>query len=186
VLPIELLTFDGETLGRVNRIFWNTQSEINNDHFVLEHSADAISFSELASINAAGNGGSPSSYDYYDQHPFNGINFYRLKQVDADGSFSYSQIISLEKHADLDAVPLIYPNPTTGIFNVGLFASEDCKVEIEVFNNVGQQIQSMQMEMHPGDNNFPVDLITFDRGVYTVKIRACDIGKVFTQKIVKI
>jgi len=186
VLPIELLSFNGENLGSVNRIYWNTESEINNDHFILEHSADAIEFSDLASINAAGTSASPSNYDYYDQHPFNGINYYRLKQVDADGSFSYSRIISLEKYSDLDAVPTINPNPTSGIFNIGLVSSENCKVEIEVFNGVGQRVQTMEVEMHPGENNFPVDLIAFDRGIYTVKIRACDIGKVFTKKIVKI
>jgi len=186
VLPIELLSFNGENLGSVNRIYWNTESEINNDHFILEHSADGINFSDLASITAAGTSASPSSYDYYDQHPFSGINYYRLKQFDKDGSFSYSEIISLEKYSDVDAVPTINPNPTSGIFNVGLVASENCKVEIEVFNAVGQRVQTMQVEMHPGENNFPVDLIAFDRGIYTVKIRACGIGKVFTKKIVKI
>ncbi|HYV95488.1 MAG TPA: CUB domain-containing protein [Chitinophagales bacterium] len=186
VLPIELLSFDGESLGAVNRIYWTTLSELNNDHFILEHSADAINFSELASVPAAGTTASPSSYNYYDQHPFNGINYYRLKQVDVDESYTYSSIISLEKYSDAEVVPTINPNPTSGIFNIGLVASENCKVEIEVFNGVGQRVQAMQVEMHPGENNFPVDLLAFERGIYTVKIRACDIGKVFTRKIVKI
>jgi len=47
-------------------------------------------------------------------------------------------------------------------------------------------MQSMEMEMHPGENNFPVDLSAYKRGVYTVKVSACDIGKVFTKKIAKI
>lgn len=186
VLPIELTSFDGENLGSQNWIYWTTASEMNNDHFVLQRSPDGSDFSDLAIIQASGNSNVEDKYDYYDKNPFAGINYYRLKQVDVDESYSYSEIISIGKSPGTDVVTSLSPNPTTGLINVGLTVEEDCNIVIDVFNEVGQLIQTSKKEMHRGENIFPVDLKACNRGIYTMRISACEIGKVFTKKIAKI
>ncbi len=186
LLPLELITFDGEDIGDVNHLYWTTESEINNDHFILERSADGANFEQLGTINGAGNTSALTNYDYYDQHPLTGINYYRLRQVDNDGEYTFSEIISLENKVVAELSLAVYPNPTAGIFNVGLTAPEDCDVAIDILNELGQMVQTMKSEVHNGRNNIQLDLTSFDHGIYTVRVRACDAGKVFTKKIVKI
>lgn len=94
-LPIELLTFNGKLESNSVKLSWTTASEINNSYFEIEKSIDDNLFTHLVTINGAGNSNSLKSYSTYDDKP-NKINYYRLKQVDFDGNYTYSNIIAVE------------------------------------------------------------------------------------------
>lgn len=101
VLPIELLYFTGEKLScGSNYIIWETASETNNDRFEIEHSNDAIDFIKIATIKGVGNSTSRIKYNFTDYNPSQEVNYYRLKQIDLDGSFIYSPIISIDNSCD--------------------------------------------------------------------------------------
>lgn len=110
-LPIELLYFN-VSLSNNNQtdILWTTSSEINNAFFTVEKSGDAIHFEKLKIIDGAGNSNTIINYRTIDEHPFQGITFYRLRQTDFNGAFTYSEIKSVFVDKGQQGI-LIYPNP---------------------------------------------------------------------------
>ena len=96
-LPLTLITFDAQLIDKDVLLQWSTSFEENTSHFDIERSADGMSFTFIGNVNAAGNSSSERNYDFTDKDPFNGINFYRLKMVDADDKFVYSKAIAVKK-----------------------------------------------------------------------------------------
>lgn len=109
-LPVNWLSFDGKVINQSIQLLWKTASETNNELFEIERSVDAINFDKLGEISGNGNSAIESSYIYYDEVPLPGINYYRLKQTDFDGSYDYSKIIGIRNHAEQSAFS-IFPNP---------------------------------------------------------------------------
>mgnify|MGYP001559542831 CR=1 FL=1 len=111
VLPIELLYFKGKLIEN-NNIFleWVTLSEINNDYFTLEKSIDGFIFNELINIPGNGNTNKYINYDYIDCVPFKPITYYKLKQTDYDGQFSYSNIVGIKIDNNIYNKNYIYYN----------------------------------------------------------------------------
>ena len=107
-LPIELFDFIAAATkdGRV-KLQWTTASEVNNDFFTMEHSASAKEFTKIFQVSGAGTTTVKIHYEEFHENPDPGINYYRLKQTDFDGSFSYSKVVS----ADVHKVTSVYPNP---------------------------------------------------------------------------
>jgi hypothetical protein len=95
VAPVELVHFKVDFWEEDVMIEWQTATEIQNDYFVLEHSRDGRYFVELGSVLGAGNSNQILDYDFLHNNPNSGINYYRLKQVDFDGSYAYSPIQSI-------------------------------------------------------------------------------------------
>jgi hypothetical protein len=98
-VPITLLSFTGKAENDAVQLQWQTAQEINNDYFIVEHSIDGINFSKTAKLVSKGNTSIGNSYSYSDKQAVQGINFYRLKQVDVDGSFTYSSIVLVKNNA---------------------------------------------------------------------------------------
>lgn len=96
MLPIELITFNGEKQGSNNELNWVTATEINNDYFTVENSIDGINFTNIGVINGAGNSILQKDYHLHDYNVKNEINYYRLKQTDFDGKQTYSDLISID------------------------------------------------------------------------------------------
>lgn len=118
ILPIELVYFKAHEFGGGVRFEWETASELNNDFFTIEFSIDAVEFAELTIIEGAGTSTEPQNYRYTDFSSHAGIIYYRLKQTDYDGNFSYSEIVPVifaEHHeAETDDIKfVVYPNPAT-------------------------------------------------------------------------
>ena len=99
-LPIELLFFDATPNQRVVDLNWATASELNNDYFTIERSKDGITWEALETISGAGTTNQRSEYNSIDALPFAGISYYRLKQTDYDGAYSYSAIKSVYMSKD--------------------------------------------------------------------------------------
>gem|GEM_PF-2130853 len=118
VLPIELVYFKAHEFGGGVRFEWETASELNNDFFTIEFSIDAVEFAELTIIEGAGTSTEPHNYRYTDFSSHTGIIYYRLKQTDYDGNFSYSEtvpVVFAEHHEARteDIKFVVYPNPAT-------------------------------------------------------------------------
>jgi len=114
VLPVTLLSFDA--VGRTNKVDlqWKTGTERENNRFVVERSSDGIHFYPIGTV--AGNGNRGGTYTFTDHQPLNGVSYYRLKQVDNDGTFAHSKIASVKRGAA--AQMQVYPNPGKGVFVV--------------------------------------------------------------------
>ena len=122
ILPIELVYFTADEIGGGVRFAWETASELNNDYFTIEFSIDAVEFTELTTIEGAGTSTEPHFYRYSDFSSNCGVVYYRLKQTDFDGNYSYSKIVSVV-FADNQITDsynyFIYPNPATDRISIG-------------------------------------------------------------------
>ena len=170
-LPITLLYFKGQHESPVNFLEWETAMEIDNDFFIIERANDAVSFSEIGRVDGAGNSTSILHYSLIDRSPIMGINYYRLKQVDFNGQFSYSQIISIEVNPfELYSEIEIGPNPFGDFVKINLISERDEKVEFEVHNVLGQKVYSGNLKVSKGSNHFHLDMFYLAAGSYTLSL----------------
>ena len=169
MLPVELLTFYGENIQDINRLHWVTATETNNSHFDVLKSADAIHFTKIGTVDGAGNSNSEKSYSFDDEAPFNGINYYQLRQVDFDGTTDYSDIISLSNESSRNHIDIsIWPNPTKEDVNLsGLLKLAGQNVNIEVLDIFGNV--RIKTEFEVSNDNFVIDLDQLSSGYYIVK-----------------
>ncbi|MEO1652916.1 MAG: T9SS type A sorting domain-containing protein, partial [Bacteroidota bacterium] len=163
-LPIQLLSFNGINRGEDIQLQWTTISEINNEKFVIERSKDGRNFEEIAQIDGAGNSQRLIEYTYHDTQPFIGVNYYRLKQIDFNGSFSYSAIIALD-YASTEWTLL--SNPTPGAFGLKGNIQEGVNYRVEVYNQQGKQVILTQVG---SDDLWVEESEALPAGIYSVVV----------------
>ncbi|MEZ0538246.1 T9SS type A sorting domain-containing protein [Fibrella arboris] len=112
-LPVELVSFQGKPVANRVQLSWATAWERTADRFVVQRSTDAAEFIEVGTLPAAGTTNGPRTYALLDEQPAHGANYYRLKQVDQDGSVNYSKTIAVIIRTDQPFIQ-VYPNPSDG------------------------------------------------------------------------
>lgn len=145
-LPISLLEFNAVPLIEAVELTWTTASETNNDYFTLERSKDAISFEAIHTEDGAGNSNQILNYRWVDTAPFDGYNYYRLKQTDFDGAYTYSIVKVVNFNAPESASGNwvnVYPNPVTNNLVYLNFGSlDESQVTVSLYNLTGQLVFS--------------------------------------------
>lgn len=172
-LPVQLTTFTGKPVKTGIELSWSTANETNSSHFVVERSQSS-SFNAIGRVNNGVNGGQLQQYNYIDVTPFNGENFYRLKQVDKDGRFAYSKIIRVV----FGNAPYLvaYPNPAKYAVNIGGLSAGACLTVADAGGRFVKQYRAT-------GNNYVLPIQQFNAGVYF--IRVVQNGKTTTLKVVK-
>jgi hypothetical protein len=140
VLPIELLSFTGECSNRSIVLKWSTATESNNDYFSIERSIDGINWQIVTNADAAGNSSSINNYSAIDIAPNNDRCYYRLKQTDFNGQFTYSAIIAIEKCVEDITELAIYPNPAHEIINLSYGGDKSKIISISIYNVLGEMV----------------------------------------------
>lgn len=144
-LPVTLVDFRAQKVGKSVELNWKTLSEVNNDYFTVERTIDGINFIDIDKVDGAGSHNGELNYRTFDHTPYNGINYYRLKQTDFDGKFEYSKLVSVQYDEESGIVMSMFPNPSSG---------EDLKVtvngtkegmplQISVFDAAGKLINTL-------------------------------------------
>ena len=140
-LPIELLNFTASCKNQNILVTWSTASETNNNYFTLERSVDAQEWEAIATINGMGNSNTLVNYNYTDTNSYNDIVYYRLKQTDFDGAYTYSDIITASCQNKSIEIVNIYPNPASGCFDYIIYSTEkNEEVFVTVINLLGKVI----------------------------------------------
>jgi hypothetical protein len=149
-LPIKLLSFTATKDGNKNLLQWTTTQEINSNYFSVERSNDGISFTTLGIVNAKGNSVARTAYSFTDNKPNNGTNYYRLRMVNKDGTYTYSEIRTINDAINFSAN--IYPNPVQSslTLNFNFSSGETMNTQIEIINNEGRIMLSEQMQLATG------------------------------------
>jgi len=168
-LPIELLSFNAKPNGKAVQLDWRTATELNNAFFHIERSANGRDFENIGKIAGAGTSHEPLAYTFTDALPLNIWNYYRLRQEDFDGRFSYSpvQAVLMSKEGDADRLQL-FPNPANNVLNfrtVDLIQPGD---RLEIYDFSGRLVQSFSAAdaLHA-----PVDISKLPAGAYTMRLR---------------
>nr|MCU0421124.1 T9SS type A sorting domain-containing protein [Cyclobacteriaceae bacterium] len=144
-LPVTFTSFTGETVSGINVLRWTTATELNNDRFVLERSADGELFQSIGEVVGAGTKVTPSSYSFRDESPMTGRNYYRLKQIDFDKTTAYHPrvILLTVEEGTTPMTANIYPNPTTGgLFRVRINNGNGAAVVVRVTDLSGRVIRT--------------------------------------------
>ncbi len=158
-LPITLSDFDGLSKNNVNHLSWVTQNEVNNARFEVERSEDAISFQKWQTVFPKTNNSDVSQkYSLIDDKPMGKITYYRIKQIDIDEHFSYSNIIEIQSDALLNA-PYVYPNPASDFIIV---SNIDTDVLIEIFDALGKKVYAQETNAESTE----IDIKDLTRGIY--------------------
>ncbi len=179
-LPVELVSFTGKEKDEEVLLSWQTASELNNDYFIVEHSVDGQVFTEIGDMPGAGTTTVIQYYSYTHNLPSYPDNYYRLKQVDFDGAFEYSDVILVRMKNVLSSDEMdfiMYPNPTSdATVNIELSSLDYSKsLLIEVVNLNGMRILSEHYETGNFGRTINLDLgYSIKRGIYIVRIAQND------------
>lgn len=166
-LPVTLLDFTGQVQAQGNLLQWQTSSEINNDHFVVERSGDGGTFGSLGLVPGNGTSSLVSDYEFLDSFPLTGDNFYRLQQVDKDGHATYSRIVLLNDPGGNGL--RLYPNPaTTMLYIVPPGNAGSGILQVDVFDATGQLVQSQQNTTSM--SILPLNVSLLRPGTYTITL----------------
>jgi hypothetical protein len=167
VLPIELLSFTATAIENEVELNWKTATEINNDYFTIQRSADGLEFTDIARISAGLNGNIIQKYNHVDTRPLPGKSYYRLKQTDLDGVYKFSDIRKVEL-GKFQARLTAYPNPvTSGQFSLDFQEALETPTSVIVYDLVGKAI--FNDVVNQGIRVYPIVLNNPPAGVYLVK-----------------
>lgn len=187
-LPVQLVEFKGIALNEDVKLSWVTASEMNNAGFEVERSIDGVNFKKIAFVKGNINSSIVRNYGLVDEQAFalTGVNklFYRLKQVDLDGSFTYSNAISVDnKEYTLEHVE-IYPNPFTSNLSIKLNAAVAGDAQLSIADLSGRVLAEQKLAVVDGTNTISLNnLEGLNKGIYFVKITYNNQTKVY--KLVK-
>jgi len=183
-LPVELMNFEAEKRRNKVDLNWVTSIEINNDYFEIQRSLDGEKFDFIGKEDGQGTTFETSYYEFSDRHPFDGLNYYRLKQVDLNGDFTYTKIVSIEYKEGNHAVA-VYPNPFEESVTVQISSEEQSAtsaVTIEIFDVYGRFIKSFQQPQDAA--NVTLDLSGLSNGAYILKV-SDNYRSLHTERIMK-
>lgn len=189
-LPIELVFFKAKLNNDVVDLTWATAAEVNNNFFSIERSQDGQRFEVISTHAGAGNSTRILNYSSQDPNPLKGYNYYRLKQTDYDGQYSYSEIQTVKYKAgnngDDDQLEIVScgPNPFSGQFSLAFMIKKPSSVNISMINSGGQVVHTEEMLTNDGINTFNFnDDKGLEKGIYFLIIQYND--QKITKKMIK-
>ncbi|MEO9965488.1 MAG: T9SS type A sorting domain-containing protein [Reichenbachiella sp.] len=163
-LPVELIRFTAEENESGNGILieWETASELNNSHFILEKSTTSENFQKLEEIEGNGTTNTPVGYSYLDKKNDSRFAYYRLKQYDYDGTFSFSEVISIVNKSNQSSLVSLYPNPVSTELKIYL-NQKNPLAQISIVSDEAKEVFTSS-EWKVGENS--LDLRQLEAGVY--------------------
>jgi len=165
-LPVELSHFSAKTTESAVELNWITESEKNNHYFEIQRSNNGLDFTTISIIEGNGNSNSQILYTAIDDNPEAGINYYRLKQVDFDASFEYSEILAVEINNQNDFEANVYPNPISLGDNININLNEEKDLNVQIYSVEGKLVYNQRIS----SSNHEINTSKFNTGFYILKI----------------
>lgn len=184
-LPVKFSFFKGNCDQGKTFLKWQTVSEINNDVFVIEKSLNGKDFVAYGKLKGAGNTNITKDYSFIDRIKADALVYYRIKQIDYDGAFTYSEIVSINPCETEDkTILLVWPNPSKGIlqFNYNTVKGEKFS-QLEVVNSLGQveSIQSLENDNEIIEGSLNIEQLK--KGIYVLRLTIND--QTVSQRFIK-
>ena len=170
IMSIQLLAFNAESSNNGVQLQWTTASELNNDYFTLQRSADGVAFTDVLRTDGVGNSAVPVTYVAMDPAPIEGLSYYRRQQTNIHGVITTFRIVPTRFEKQLPRTLTVYPNPTAGsaTWMCARDLKEEVVVPLTIIDLQGTMIFQKVMTITPGT---PVDLsslVALPPGTYTV------------------
>ncbi len=173
-LPVELIDFKAQEINHEILLTWTTLSEMNHKEFIVEKSNNGIDFYSIDIVQGNGNSNDIQHYNSWDKTPNVGMNYYRLQQVDFNGEFEYSNIVSIEiKNKKIK----VYPSLTFS--NITIHGITE-NVSIEIYSSLGKLIQ-----VEKTNQDQEINVTHLSKGLYIIHIKNEMGNLLFSDKIIK-
>lgn len=163
---------------------WATASETNNDYFTIEKTRDGVSFETVAVLYGVADSRAQKDYYQIDTNPYSGLSYYRLKQTDFDGKYTYSALVSIENSNTENNLLNVFPNPSSnGIISITIQGNKSEQVTVRLIDLLGKVVYATRVEL----SNDGVSTITMDElpeivpGIY--QVMAIKNNGLFTGKV---
>lgn len=169
VLPVELLSFTAEAGQRTVALEWTTASESNSSHFVVERSSDGYTFGPIGEVAAAGTSHSLLAYAFVDEQPLRGTTYYRLTQVDLDGSTDQSHVVPVTFDQAV-SVGRPYPNPTSDRVQLDLTVTTDQQLRIALLDASGRLLREERHQATTGTLPYSTHVGDLEPGTYLLLV----------------
>ncbi|AZQ62779.1 T9SS type A sorting domain-containing protein [Flammeovirga pectinis] len=182
-LPVELIYFNGtKNIDNSVELTWETGTEINNSHFEVEGSVDGREFNYIDDVDGNGNSNVAIEYNYtVSSNDAHGLKYFRLRQVDFDGAYEYSNIVSIATSIDKDIKLTVYPNPAKDRISTQFVLNTEDEIKTAViFNSIGNTVKNI--DLSNGISAIKnINLNGFNNGIYFIKISTAS-GAVQTKR----
>jgi hypothetical protein len=170
-LNVSWLDFVGRNVNNVNILNWATSTERNSNYFEVERSADGSFFEKIGTLKGNGTTNMRSDYIYKDAAPYTGANFYRLRQVDFDGTASYSKTIVVNVKSDKAAILNLRPNPTNDQLYYNIYSPEAGNAVVSISDVLGRVISTQSIGLTNGTTPMEYNAENLAAGSYMIVVK---------------
>lgn len=170
LLPLELLSFTGWNSGTYNELHWITSTEFNTSHFEIERSVDGVTFYTIGMTGAAGFTVAPQDYAFIDDAPLTGNNYYRLRMVDLDGAYEYSNIVLITLQGATSDILSVSPNPVEDVLHVTVQLPNAARVELYLSDMLGRKVLAQTFDLEAGSQVMDMDVRLLAPAAYMLTI----------------
>lgn len=164
-MPVELISFSGYSENRKVYLNWQSAFEQNNDFYSLLRSNSGENFEEIGTVDAVGNSLTTEAYSFVDEHPSDGINYYRLVQRDVDGAQTLLGTLAVDLQGGAYHLKIV-PNPVTESGEFQCYVAENLDARYFIMDVMGHRIQSSTISLSEGFNSVPLQLENMASGNY--------------------
>ena len=179
-VPVELTHFSTTQKDGMVALEWTTASEINSDLFIIEHSIDGNNYQDIMQVKSAGNSAVKQSYNFLHRNPANGLNYYRLKQIDLSGAYNYSNV-RIEKYSTNNLYK-VYPSHASNSINIDLSEPTLEKTNIYIYDFMGRMLMSEEISKESRQSE--LNISNLESGQYIIHLVSG--GHRFTSQFAKI
>ena len=183
IIPVELTSFTASVIGSEVELLWQTATETNNSGFDIERKSENSEFSKIGFVPGFGTTTETKSYSFTDAGLQPGVYTYRLKQVDFNGTFEYSDEVNVQVTAPATfSLDQNYPNPFNPSTKISFSLADDANVNLKVYDVLGNEITTLVSKQLPaGTHSFDFNATNINSGVYFYRIEATGLnGKNFS------
>jgi trimeric autotransporter adhesin len=178
-LPVQLLSFTGNLNNNATLLNWATTNEVNAQSFVVERSENGNDYNGIGTVAANGTTTTTINYSYTDNDVAtlsSSTIYYRLKIVDRDGNFAYSNVITVSL-SDITGRVTVFPNPVAAEAKVTMAAAFDGKAQWKVIDNAGRVVMQSTSQLRKGRNNIVINLDKLSSGTYYLRVSGAGIDQ---------
>ncbi len=181
-VPVELTSFTASAVDGSVLLNWETATEVNNYGFDVESSVDGESFAVVGFVEGHGNSNTPQSYSFT---ATDGAKYYRLKQLDSDSGFEYSEVVEVEGSL-VYKLSQNYPNPFNPTTEVSFTLPQAIRANISIYNTLGQKVMEVaDREFTAGNHSVVVNASQLTSGMYFYKLETSNFSKTMKMLLLK-
>lgn len=184
-LPVSFLSVDARQKGTGVAINWSTSFEYNNKYFLVERSNDAgHTWFPAARVNSQGNSTTRHDYGAFDPKPELGINYYRVRQVDFDGTSKFTSTVAVRVSIDKTSGTVL-ANPFINDITIDFLSTRSQLLHARVFDNMGKLVVSQQISLNGGANRKMINANQLQKGMYILQVLDEEGNVIMKNKLIK-